>query len=79
MRYTFNISQLMQVWLSMQVEVEAKDYAEALEKAKREEYDITDSETLYDTMKSASKVKGEATFEVSDIHNKLIYTNKDGD
>lgn len=79
MRYTFNISQLMQVWLDMQVQVEAETTEEALEKCKKEQYDITDSETLYDTMEPAPKVKGEATFEVSDIHNELIYTNKDGD
>lgn len=77
--YRFNVSQLMQVWLDMQVQVEAETAEEALEKCKKEQYDITDSETLYDTMEHAPKVKGEATFEISNEHNELIWNDTDGD
>lgn len=76
-KYNFIVNELTQVWMEMNVEVEADSYEEALTKCKREDFKVTDSETIYETMEPAPKVKGEANFEIADEHGNTIYSNKD--
>ena len=79
--FTFYFNELIELWRQYLVEVEAEDYEEALEKCKYRDFDIVDSEELWDTERPAyNKDRHSPTIEIRDGEtDDILYDNYAGD
>ena len=74
--FNLTVEEKNTVWERLYVTVEAESLEEAIAKCNRGNYDVYDSETLYETMEPlAPTEESPVTLEVYDENNDILFDN----